>query len=156
MKNILTAIFCFWTLCASSQAKTETKELNVYDRDGKTVIAKVLVDASVKSNLFLIKSVQKKDSTNNYITKFYLGNKGIDPVLNMRMLLRFNRPVVSVMPSFATAFNNMNGLSEDHNTYVFKAGRLERDPGSVIVISFTIKSKDRIVTEISGLDGVLQ
>ncbi|HTD40118.1 MAG TPA: hypothetical protein VK671_05820 [Mucilaginibacter sp.] len=156
MKNLVAAILCFLTLCASSQDKTDKKEINVYGRDGKTVIARVLVDATVKNNLFLIKTIQKKDSANNYITKFYLGNKGTDPVLNMRLLLRFSKPVTSVMPSFSTAFNNMNGLSEDRNTYVFKAGRLERDAGSVIVISFTIKSKDRIVTEISGLDGVLQ
>jgi hypothetical protein len=60
------------------------------------------------------------------------------------------------MPSFTTAFNNINGLSDDHSTYVFKSGRLERDSRSAIVISFTIKSKDTIVAEISGLDGVLQ
>ena len=156
MKNLLTTILCFLTLCASSQDKTDKKELNVYSHDGKSVIAKLLVDATGKGNLFLIKATQKKDSANNYITKFYLGNKGTDPVLNMRLLLRFSKPVTSVMPNFATAFNNMNGLSEDHNTYVFKAGRLERDAGSVVVISFTIESKDKVITEVSGLDGILR
>jgi hypothetical protein len=156
MKNILAAILCFLVLSAASQDKTETKGLNVYGRDGKTIIAKVLVDASVKSNLFLVKSIQKKDSIGNYITTFYLGNKETAPLLNIRLLLRFNKPVTSVMPSFTTAFNNINGLSDDHSTYVFKSGRLERDSRSAIVISFTIKSKDTIVTEISGLDGVLQ
>ena len=156
MKNILAAILCFLVLSVASQDKTETKGLNVYGRDGKTIIAKVLVDASVKSNLFLVKSIQKKDSIGNYITTFYLGNKETAPLLNIRLLLRFNKPVTSVMPSFTTAFNNINGLSDDHSTYVFKSGRLERDSRSAIVISFTIKSKDTIVTEISGLDGVLQ
>ena len=74
----------------------------------------------------------------------------------VRILLKFSKPVVSVMPHFSTAFKSMNGLAEDHNTYVFKAGRLERDAGSAVVIYFTIKSKDRILTEISGLDGLLQ
>jgi len=156
MKNLLAAVLCFCALGALSQDKTEPKVLNVYGQDGKTVIAKVLVDASVKSNLFLVKSIRKKDSIGSYITTFYLGNKETAPLLNIRLLLRFNTPVTSVMPSFTTAFNNINGLSDDHSTYVFKSGRLERDSRSAIVISFTIKSKDTIVTEISGLDGVLQ
>jgi hypothetical protein len=156
MKNILAAVLYFLTLSAASQDKAETKKLNVYGRDGKTIIARVLVDASVKNNLFLIKSIQKKDSTNNYITTFYLGNKETDALLNAKLLLSFNKPVTAVTPSFTTAFNNVSGLSEDHNTYIFKAGRLERDPGSAIVISFTIISKEKIVTELSGLDGILQ
>jgi hypothetical protein len=156
MKNLLATVLCFLALSAASQDKTETKELNVYGRDGKTIIAKVLVDASVKSNLFLLKSIQKKDSTNNYITTFYLGNKETSSLLNIRLVLKFNKPVTAVTPAFTMAFNNVNGLSEDHNTYLFKSGRLERDSGSAIVISFTIKSKEKVVTEISGLDGVLQ
>jgi hypothetical protein len=156
MKNLLAVVLCFWALGALSQDKTEPKAVNVYGQDGKTLIAKVLVDASVKSNLFLVKSIQKKDSIGNYITTFYLGNKETAPLLNIRLLLRFNKPVTTVMPSFTTAFNNINGLSDDHSTYVFKSGRLERDSRSAIVISFTIKSKDTIVAEISGLDGVLQ
>jgi hypothetical protein len=156
MKNLLATVLCFWALGALSQDKTEPKAISVFGRDGKTIIAKVLVDTSVKSNLFLVKSIRKKDSIGNYITTFYLGNKETAPLLNIRLLLRFNKPVTSVMPSFTTAFNNINGLSDDHNTYVFKSGRLERDSQSAIVISFAIKSKDTIVTEISGLDGVLQ
>ena len=150
-------ILCSLALGASSQTKTaEVKELNVYGHDGKTLIAKVIADPNAHSNLFLIKSVQKKDSVNNFVTHFYLGNKGTGPLLNIRLLLKFSEPVNSVEPSFTTSFNSLNGLAEDHNTYSFKAGRLERDAGSVIVISFTVKSKDRVVTEISGLDGILQ
>lgn len=156
MKTLLAVIICLWAHVVSSQDKTVIKDLSVYSRDGESVIAKVLVEAKAKGNLFLIKATQKKDSTNNYITRFYLGNKGSGPVLHMRLLLRFTKPVIAVTPSFTTAFNNMSGLSEDHNTYTFKSGRLERDSGSVIVISFTIKSKERMVTEISGLDGILQ
>ena len=157
MKGLLVTVLCFYVLAAAAQSKTsEGKELIVYARDGKTVIAKVIVNSPASSKLFLIKSIQKKDTANNYITTFYLGNKETGPLMNTRILLRFSKPIATVTPSFSTAFNNMDGLSEDHNTYVFKAGRLERDPGSVIVISFVIKSKDRVVTEISGLDGIIQ
>ena len=156
MKGLLIAVFYFYAFAVAAQSKTsEAKELNVYARDGKTVIAKVIINSPASSKLFLIKSIQKKDTANSYSTTFYLGNKETGPLLDTRILLRFSKPVTSVTPSFSAAFHNMDGLAEDHNTYVFKAGRLERDAGSVIVISFVIKSKDRVITEISGLDGII-
>jgi hypothetical protein len=156
MKGLLIVVLCFCGLAAASQNKTtEAKEFNVYGRDGKSVIAKVIVNSPASSKLFLIKSIQKRDSTNNYLTTFYLGNKATGPLIDTRILLRFSKPVTTVTPSFSASFNHMDGLAEDHNTYVFKAGRLERDAGSVIVIWFVIKSKDRVVTEISGLDGII-
>lgn len=154
MRTLLIIIFCFWAFAANAQNKPG--EVNIYGHDGKSVIGKVLISPEVKSKLLLLKSMQKKDTSNTYTTTFYLGNKETGPVLNARIVLQFNNPVAKVSPSFATAFNNMSGLSDDHKTYVFKAGRLDRDPGSVVVISFTIKSRERIVTEISGLDGMLQ
>jgi hypothetical protein len=156
MKRLLIIMLCFYALGAIAQSKTSTaKQLNVYGRDGKTVIGKVIVNAPAESKLFLLKSTQKKDSANNYITTFYLGNKETAPVLNARILMKFGKPVLEVIPSFSTAFNNVNGLSEDHLTYIFKAGRLDRDPGSVVVISFAIKSKERVIAEITGLDGIV-
>ena len=156
MKGLLTAVFCFYTITVTAQNKVnEGKDLNVYGRDGKTVIAKIITNSPASSKLFLIKSIQKKDTSNNYITTFYLGNKETGPLLDTRILLKFSKPVISVTPSFSSAFHNMDGLAEDHNTYVFKAGRLERDSGSAIVISFVIKSKERVITEISGLDGII-
>jgi len=149
-------MLCFCTLGAWSQNRTsDAKEINVYGRDGKTVIAKVIIDSPSEGKLFLIKSIQKRDTANNYTTVFYLGNKEKTPILDAKILLQFSKPVISVAPSFTTAFNNINGLSDDHITYIFKAGRLERDAGSAIVISFTIISKDKIVAEISGLAGII-
>lgn len=157
MRSFLTAALCFWAFGAVSQNKAgETKEFNAYGRDGKTIIAKVLTNNSAKCNLFLVKVIQRDESANNYATTIYFGNKGTGPLTDIRILLKFSKPVVSVMPHFATAFKSTNGLSDDHNTYAFKAGRLERDAGSAIVIYFTIKSKDRIITEVSGSDGILQ
>ncbi len=156
MRDLMIAIFCLCTIVASGQDKSTQKELNAYGRDGKTVIAKVLVNNGVKSNLFLIKVIQKEETENSYVTTIYLGNKGTGALTDTRILLKFSRPVISAMPHFTTAFKSMNGLADDHNTYAFKAGRLERDAGSAIIIYFTIKSKDRIITEISGLDGILQ
>ena len=156
MKSLLIAIFLLNAVIVVAQDKSSQKEYNAYDRDGKTIVAKVLVKPGTKSKLFLIKSLQRESSGNIYITTLYFGNKETGPLTDTRILLKFSKPVISVMPHFATAFKSTDGLAEDHNTYTFKAGRLERDAGSAIVIYFTIKSKERIITEISGLDGILQ
>jgi hypothetical protein len=156
MKQLLIVVLCFLALNARSQIKTtETKEINVYGRDGKFVTGKVIVNRAKTTKLFLLKSIQKKDTSNNYITTFYLGNKETTAVAGVLILMKFSKPVIGVMPSFSAAFNNVNALSDDHLTYIFKANPLNRDPGSAVVISFAIKSKDKITTEISGLDGVL-
>ncbi|HTK22523.1 MAG TPA: hypothetical protein VL442_23555 [Mucilaginibacter sp.] len=156
MKSFLTVVLSLCTIIVAAQDRSTQKEYNAYDRDGKTIVARVMVNAGTKSKLFLIKSLQRESTGSSYITTLYFGNKETGPLTDTRILLKFSKPVVSVMPYFATAFKSANGLAEDHNTYTFKAGRLERDAGSAIVIYFTIKSKDRIITEISGLDGILQ
>lgn len=156
MKNSLTAILLLCTFIVTAQDKSAQKELNAYGRDGKTIIAKVLVGNDSKSKLFLIKLIQREEASNSYVTTLYFGNKETGPLTNTRILFKFSRPVILVMPHFATAFKSVNGLAEDKSTYAFKAGRLERDAGSAVVIYFTIKSKDRIVTEVSGIDGILQ
>ncbi|MDB5154965.1 MAG: hypothetical protein JWR54_3716 [Mucilaginibacter sp.] len=156
MRKLLAFILCTWVVGTMAQSKINAaKPLNVYGRDGKTVIAKVIVNTGAASKLFLLKSVQRKDTSNNYITTFYLGNKETTPLLDARILMKFSKPVIDVMPSFSAVFNSVSGLSDDHITYIFKAGRLDRDPGSVVVISFDIKSKDRVITEITGLDGIV-
>ncbi|MDB5022289.1 MAG: hypothetical protein JWP78_44 [Mucilaginibacter sp.] len=156
MKQSLIIILFFWMSDTMGQSQTNTvKQLNVYGRDGKMVIGKVMVNTAAATKLFLLKSVQKKDTSNNYITTFYLGNKETAPIPDARISMKFSKPVTEVMPSFSAAFNSVNGLSDDHITYIFKAGRLDRDPGSVVVISFAVKSKGKVVTEISGLDGII-
>ena len=156
MKSFLTVILLLCTIIVTAQDKSPQKEYNAYDRDGKTIVAKVLVNADTKSKLFLIKSLQRGSAANSYITTLYFGNKETGPLTNTRILFKFSKPVISVMPHFATAFKSVNGLAEDKSTYAFKAGRLERDASSAVVIYFTIKSKDRTVTEVSGIDGILQ
>jgi hypothetical protein len=156
MKKLLVVILCVCALGLGAQTKTNgSREVNIYLRDGKTIIGKVVVNTPA-AELFLLKSVQKKDTSNHYITTFYLGNKQTAPLSDIRILLKFNKPVIGVAPAFSTAFNSVNGLADDHMSYSFKAGRLDRDPGSAVVISFAIESKDKILTQIDGLGGILQ
>jgi hypothetical protein len=134
----------------------QQKELNVYGRDGKPLIARLTVNLVQPSHIFLLKVIQKKDTSNNYITTFYFGNKDTSAVANAKIVLKFNKPVSAVQPTFLAAFNHVGGLSDEHNLYLFKAGQLKRDPGSPVIISFAIKSKERVITDIYGADGELK
>lgn len=153
MKQLLIILLCFVTLNAGAQT-AGTKELNIYSNNGRAVIGKLIVNTAAESKLFLLTATQRKDSSNHYITTFYFGNKEKTPLSSVKILMKFSKPVVGVSPSYSMAFNNVKGISDDHTAYFFKAGPLNRDPGSVVVISFVIKSKDKISTEITGLDGV--
>jgi hypothetical protein len=156
MRNLLILILCCGFFAARSQSKpADVKTINVYARDGKSVIGKVMVNTAAPGNLFLLKTIQKKDSTNHYLTTFYLGNKETAALLGVKILMKFSKPVMAVDPSYTVSFNNVNGLADDGITYIFKAARLERDAGSAVVISFAIKSKEKVVAEISGLAGTL-
>lgn len=156
MNKLLLAVLCFWTLGATAQDKPSApREVGIYAQDGKTLIGKVVVSAP-GADLFLLKSVQNKDMLNHYLTTFYFGNKQTGPSADVRILLVFNKPVIAVTPSFSTAFNSVSGLAEDHLSYLFKAGRLDRDAASAVVISFAIESEEKIITRIDGLEGVLQ
>jgi len=156
MQKILIILLCLLATNALCQSpNVQLKQVNVYGADGKSVIGRLSINAAAPGRLLLLKSIQKKDTSASYITTFYLGNKDKAPLDRVNIVMKFSKPVSVVTPAFSSAFNQVGGLSDDHITYLFKAARLNRDPGSVVVISFTIKSKDKITTDISGLDGVL-
>lgn len=142
-------------LLFTTHLHAQQKEVNVYGHDGRSLIAKLTTNTAAPSHIFLLKAIQKKDSS-NYITTFYFGNKDTSAVNNIKIVLRFNKPVISVQPKFLAVFNHVGGLSDEHVIYLFKAGQLKRDPGSPVVISFIIKSKERVVTDIFGTDGGLK
>lgn len=77
-------------------------------------------------------------------------------VAPVQIMMKFSEPVISVTPDFSEAFETVIAISDDHTGYLFKAARLNRDPGSVVAVSFIIKSRTRITTEIIGLDGELK
>jgi hypothetical protein len=153
MKNLVALILCFCGLNAGAQ---NTREIKVYDREGKFVECRLIVNTEKPTKLFLIKSVQKRDNPGNYITQIYIGNKDTLPVTPVEIMFKFSAAVINITPSYAQAFNAVIAISDDHTGYLFKAARLNRDSGSVIAVSLIIKSKERITIEIKGLDGELK
>jgi hypothetical protein len=161
MKRLLLIMSCFFLLHAQSQSKIDSnkngvKYINVYGKDANAAVGKIVVNPGAKTGLFILKAIQVKNAANNYITTFYFGNKDTVAISYVKIHMHFTKPVIEVAPSFSAAFNTVKGISEDHLSYIFKAARLNRDPGSVVVISFTIKSREKIATEIAGADGLLQ
>ncbi|MDB5135997.1 MAG: hypothetical protein JWP37_2600 [Mucilaginibacter sp.] len=161
MKRLLLIVSCFFVLHAQSQSKLDSnknrvKYINIYGEDANVAIGKILVNTGTKTGLFILKVIQAKNAANNYTTTFYFGNKDTVAVSYVKIYMHFTKPINVITPSFSAAFNTVKGVADDHLSYIFKATRLNRDPGSVVVISFTIKSREKIVTEISGADGVLQ
>ncbi|MBS1502551.1 MAG: hypothetical protein JST32_10845 [Bacteroidetes bacterium] len=154
MQRLLIILSC---LCASHAiAQSDTARINVYDREGKFIECKLVVNKAKTRNLFLLKSVQKRDSARNYITRIYIGNKDNKPVAPVEIMMKFSQPIISVMPSYSEAFTAVIAISDDHTGYLFKVAQLNRDPGSPVAVFFMIKSKERITTEIMGLDGELK
>ena len=78
MKSFLTAIISLSVVLVFAQDKSTQKELSAYGRDGKTIIAKVLLNNSAKSKLFLIKTIQTKEERANlvYAIKVKVKNDG--------------------------------------------------------------------------------
>ena len=89
MKSLLIIVLCFCVFGARAQSTQQAKELTIYGDDGKSVIGKVLTGA--KTNLLLLHTIQKRDTANNYIISFYLGNKNTGPLLDARILMKFNK-----------------------------------------------------------------
>src|SRR5581483_3953454 len=110
MHRLLTAILFFTVFTASSQSNT--REQHVYDRDGKTLVCRLVINKAVHSRLYLVKWVQKRDSARNYVTMFYLGNKDTLPVSPVKIVLKFNKAVYSVKPSYISTFNSIIGLAD--------------------------------------------
>lgn len=154
MRKLPFVISCLFLFTA--QIYAQQKEINVYGHDGRLLIAKLTINLAQPSHIFLLKAIQKRDTSNSYVTTFYFGNKDTAAVAHAKIVLKFNKQVLSVEPTFLAAFNHVGGLSDEHNLYLFKAGQLRRDPGSPVVISFVIKSKERIITDIFGADGELK
>ncbi|HVW14543.1 MAG TPA: hypothetical protein VHB54_11985 [Mucilaginibacter sp.] len=154
MKHLALIALCIW--CCRAVAQNDTTHVNVYDREGKFVECKLVVNKAKQRHLFLLKSVQKRDSARNYITRIYTGNKDNKPIAPVEIMMKFSQPVISVMPSYSEAFTAVIAISDDHTGYLFKVAQLNRDPGSPVAVSFMIKSKERITTEIMGLDGELK
>lgn len=157
MKSLLVLPLLFIVAISNSQItnkidKVET--LKIYN--GKVEIGKIIITPTLKTKIFLIKSTQKKDTSGVYITTFYFGNNDNLPLFGVKMVLNFDYPVYSCSQAVGSGISSAWGLSENKKTYTYMASQVNRSPFSEsIIMSFTIKSAEKIKTQILGIDGIL-
>lgn len=153
--QVIIFVFCFYSSNAQSR-KYETKIakaniVNIYG-NGRTVIGKIILNTILKTKIFLIKSEQIKDDfTGVYTTLLELDNKEKVPLFGVNISLLFSSPVISVT-SHVFGFSVSENLSDNNKKYNFQAGQINRNPlGPTYQIE--IKSENKILVTISGLDG---
>lgn len=128
--------------------------VNIYG-NGKVVIGKAIVQQTLETKVLLLNSEQKKDSTGIYTTVIELGNKEKLPLFGVNLLLQFSDSVISVDRG-GDGMSIGTTLSNDHKQFIYKAGQINRSPFGDTMIMFQIKSKNKIVFTIHGIQGVLK
>lgn len=118
-------------------------------------IAKIVVNQTIETKLYFIKSTQEKDKSGYYITSIYVGNKDRLPYFGADLRVDFDNPIDSAGQSgFSSALGLEFGITGP-KTYIFKASQINRYINSTLVAVFFFKSKEKISFTITGLDGNL-
>ena len=162
MKSLPTImlILCSFSLIAQNKINNKIKEvknLNIYG-NGKTIIGKIIINQTIKTKIFLLGSSQVKDSSGNFTTVLEFGNEEAIPFFNGDFFFQFDQPVISVEPHLTVGMSLSYGLSDDHKSFFFTAGQINRPFGNGnILIYFTIQSATKVKVVIAkGVDGILK
>ncbi len=132
----------------------EVENLNIYGH-GKTIIGKVIVNQSFKSEIFLLKSIQEKDTLGNYITTLSFTNKEEAPLLGVKIELNFNKPILKI-DDLVSGSNISSVYKNGNTTFLFHASSISTGPFNNPPLTFKIFSKERILVNIKGIDGIIQ
>lgn len=73
MKPFLAILLCLCTL--QGIAQSDTSRVDVYDRAGKFVECRLIIKKAKPMRLFLLHSVQRRDTARNYITRIYVATR---------------------------------------------------------------------------------
>nr|WP_294793326.1 hypothetical protein [uncultured Mucilaginibacter sp.] len=129
--------------------------LNINGNDTKVSIGKIIIQETLQTKLYLIKSEQKRDST-GYLTTFYFGNNERLPLFGTAILIKLDSKIITVNLQLAgLAMYVTRGIQSDNKSYLLKAQQINRDADSSTIIVITVKTENQIHADIYGLDGVL-
>lgn len=127
------------------------KTLKIYG-NGKTVIGKIIMNQTLKTKVLLLKTDQFKDTlTGLFTTIVELGNKDNIPLFGVNITLKFDKPYLSI-DAHCTAMSVSESRSNDQKEFIFEAGQINLNNFGPM-LQFEIKSKEKIVYTISGIDG---
>jgi len=161
MKYYLSIFLTITTLVSFAQQPkinniNEVKTLNIYGGNNKTVIGKIIVNQTLQTKIFLINYSQTKDSSGIYTTIINLGNNENVPLFGGNISLYFDKPVISAEGSpLSSGMNILTSLDANKMNYSFKAAQINQPFEGNILISFVIKSTQKTLVTIKGIDGVL-
>lgn len=134
----------------------EVKTLNIYGSNTKNIIGKIIVNQTLQTKVFLLTYSQKKDSLGIYTTIINLGNNENLPLFGVKVMLKFNKPVISIDPNMTVAFTISSGFNDTNTEFIFSAQQINRPFEGNNILTFIIKSNEPVLTTIFGIDGFLK
>lgn len=160
MKYYLTFLLIFSALFSFAQQPKvnnikQVKTLNIYGNGNKTVIGKLIVNQTLETKIFYISSYQTKDTLGTYTTTINLGNNENVPLFGGNFSLQFDNPVISA-EGHCNGMNISTSLDAEKKNFTFKAGQINRPFQGNILISFEIKSSQKILVTLNGVNGQLK
>lgn len=158
MKNIFVLGALFLTINLNGQIVNKinkVKELKIYG-NSKVEIGTIIVNPTLATKIFLLKSIQTLDSSGVYTTIFILGNNEKLPLFGLDVSLQFNAPIISCEHNSGVSMSIYESMSQDKKGYYLKVSQINRQPwAEPEILRFTIKSFTKIKTTINGIDGKL-
>jgi hypothetical protein len=160
MKYFLLLVFVIFSFDINAQTinnnKIENvKELIVNNPNTNISIAKLIINESLPTKMYLIKIIQK-DSANWWYTSIYLGNNNLKlPVFGVDLNFKFNNHPDSVGRKGAAVEMDLYYGFTDPLNYQYKSAQIIRRFNNALVVVFFFKSRKRLFTTISGIDGLL-
>ncbi|RKR82654.1 hypothetical protein BDD43_2839 [Mucilaginibacter gracilis] len=131
----------------------EVKELNIYSKDAKINIGKVIINKTEKVKITLLSSYQIKETTGTFITAFCIGNNDSNTMFSLKLKLVFSAPVDSVdVKGLQVYLGNFPELQEDKLSFYFSSPSIQASYYNKSQLIFIIKSKYKIETTITGID----
>jgi hypothetical protein len=133
-------------------------ELNIYGKNNKVIVGKIIIKKTLESKLYLISSNSEIDSLNNYLTTIWLGNHEKVPLFGPEVFLEFSKPVMNVNPGpfgGGTFWGRQDTLTTDKLNYYFRAQQVTPLYPNQAKLRFRIYSKEKISVKISGVAGEL-
>lgn len=131
--------------------KVDIKDGVITIKKADTVIIKIYTSLNTKTKLYLVSNKEVKDSTGQYITSIIIKNPDLSEYNDVNISLKFNKPVESIDWGIRMAFKMSIKESFDKKEWGLTMQKCFCENG----ISITIKSKERVLVSIYGIDGNL-
>ncbi|WP_336516589.1 hypothetical protein [Pollutibacter soli] len=157
MKSLLFLLLFATTSCFCQDKITNIKNakvVNIYG-NGKTVIGKLIINPTLVTNLKIIKYTPNVLENGIYITTIALDNKEKVPHFGTDITISTDKPMEDVEAMSGAKISVNYELNPERTVYRIIASQINRGRPGTDLLTFTIKSKEKIFCTITGVDGKL-